>query len=46
MEEELEEERKSRQAAQSARRKLEGSLKDLESQLENANRIKEEGTFL
>jgi len=43
MEEELEEERKTRQSAQSARRKLEGTVKDLEAQLENSNRIKEEG---
>ena len=43
MEEELEEERKGRQYAASAKRKLEGDVKELEAQLDQANRIKEDG---
>ena len=39
----MEEERKSKTNAVSARRKLEGDIKDLETQLEQANRIKEDG---
>ena len=44
MEVELEEERKLRQSAQASKRKLDGQVSDLEAQLENANKIKEEGT--
>ena len=43
MEAELEEERKLRQSAQAAKRKLEGQVSDYQNQLENANKIKEEG---
>ena len=43
MEAELDEERKLRQSAQASKRKLESQIADLESQLENANKIKEEG---
>ena len=43
LEAELEEERKSKTNAVSAKRKLEGDIKDLEAQLEQANRIKEDG---
>ena len=46
MEQELEEERKLRQSAQAAKRKLEGQVSDYRNQLENANKIKEEGSFL
>ena len=45
MEEELEDERKARQSISSAKRKMEGDIKDLEGQLEQANRVKEEGTL-
>ena len=43
MEAELEEERKLRQLAQVAKRKLDSQVSELEGQLENANKIKEEG---
>lgn len=46
MEVELEEERKLRTSAQAAKRKLDSQVSELEGQLENANKIKEEGTSL
>ena len=42
MEGELEEERKNRSAAVNARKKLEGDLKNLEQQVEMANKVKED----
>lgn len=42
MEAELEEERKQRTAAISARKKVEGDLKDIEQQLEHVNKVKED----
>lgn len=44
MEAELEEERKLRQSAQASKRKLDSQVSELQGQLENANKIKEEGT--
>lgn len=43
MEAELEDERKAKSTAVAARRQLEGDVKELESQLDQANRIKEDG---
>lgn len=45
MEADLEEERKLRTSAQAAKRKLDSQVSELEGQLENANKIKEEGTL-
>lgn len=42
LESELEEERKQRTAAISARKKVEGDLKDIEQQLEHVNKVKED----
>jgi len=42
METELEEERKQRQAAVNARKKIEGDYKAMEQQVEMANKIKED----
>jgi myosin protein heavy chain len=42
MEAELEEERKTRATAVSARKKLEGEFKDMEQQVDTANKIKED----
>ena len=39
----MEDERKVRHSAAAAKRQLEGDIKDLESQLDQANRIKEDG---
>ena len=43
MEEELEEERKTLKSASAGKRKLEGDYKDLLGQLDQANRMKEDG---
>lgn len=42
LEAELEEERRQRSAAVSARKKMEGDLKSLESQVDTANKLKED----
>jgi len=42
LEAELEEERRQRSAAIGARKKLEGDLKSLESQVDTANKLKED----
>jgi len=42
LEAELEEERRQRSAAISARKKLEGDLKSIESQVDTANKLKED----
>ena len=42
MEGELEEERKQRTAAANARKKLEGDMKNIEQQVEMANKVKED----
>lgn len=42
METELEEERKQRTTAISARKKLEGDLKGMQDQVENANKVKDD----
>jgi len=42
LEAELEEERRQRSAAVSARKKLEGDFKSLESQVDTANKLKED----
>ena len=42
MEAELEDERRQRSAAVSARKKMEGDLKSLESQVDTANKLKED----
>ena len=42
LEAELEEERRQRSAAISARKKMEGDLKSLESQVDTANKLKED----
>ena len=42
MEQELEEERKQRQAAMNGKKKLEGDFKSMEQQVETANKVKED----